>query len=111
MIGRDQLAEAASYNDALVEERTEGEGEGEGVDSVLAELGIVPEQAHGVAFQRGLRALAALKGGDPEVWGTIARAGGLTEEQEAIILASAASFMDGLAAYARAAQTASRDAD
>lgn len=106
MIGKDQLAEAARYNDALVEERTAGGAEG--VESVLAELGIAPEQAHYVAFQRGLRALAALKGGDAEAWGAIAAAGGLTEEQEGVILASASSFMDGLAVHARAAQIASR---
>jgi hypothetical protein len=101
MIGKDQLAEAVRYNDAISEE-------GRGLPRLLADLGIDAEGATYVAYQRALRALALVKGGDPEVWGGIAALGGLTAEQQAILSTLAAAFLDGLAAHARAAQTGGR---
>ena len=104
MIGKDQLAEACRYNDALSEEAP-----GDALPVLLGRLGIDVEGASYVAYQRGLRGLAIVKGGDPEVWGGIAAAGGLTREQQNIIAALAGLFLDGLAAHARAAQIAERD--
>jgi hypothetical protein len=104
MVGRAELAEAVRYNDAITEER----GRGDQFPKMLAELGIDAEGASHVAFQRGLRTLAFVKGGDPETWGAIAAAGGLTEEQGKIIAWAAAMFLDGLAAYARAGQVEGR---
>ena len=106
MIDRDQLAEATRYNDALSEEHTEGAGEG--VAAVLKDLGIDIEGAHRVGFNRALHGLAAVRGGDPEVWGGIAAAGGLTAEQEELVVLLTATFLDGLAGGVRVVQTASR---
>lgn len=104
MIGRNELAEAVRYNDALSEEAG-----GEGLPAMLASLGIDVGGATYVAYQRALRGLVMVKGGDAETWGAIASVRGLTKEQQDILAALAGMFVDGLVAHARAAAVEGRD--
>lgn len=90
MIGKDEIARAASDVDALAEEHQD-------LPAYWRQRGVDIEGLSYVAMQRGLRALMLMRGGNPNFGGRPA-AVKLSREDQRLQMALAAAFMDGFAA-------------
>lgn len=89
MIGKDKIAEAIRYADALSEEHNDLPG-------YWRERGVDVEGLSYVAMQRGLRGVVVLKGGNPNSQKRLPVK--LTGSEERFQMMLAAAFMDGFAA-------------
>jgi hypothetical protein len=92
MIGKDEIAEACRYADALAEEHQD-------LPAYWQERGVDIAGLSYVAMQRGLRAVMMLRGENPNL--TRPTRISLTRGEERLQTAFAASFMDGFAARDR----------